>query len=288
MLTCRPPLDSPSQPRYRLPAGACDAHCHIFGPANRFPYAAARTYTPPDAPYEKMEALHRLLGVERAVIVQAACHGTDHSAMLDAIARSNGRYRGVGLVKPDVSDARLQRLHEGGVRAARFNFVPHLGTPPSPDAVQTVAQRVAPLGWHICVHVDGASLLEWLPHLRKLPVPFVIDHMGRIDATQGADAPAFRALLDLASVDNAWVKVSGIDRISAGHRPFTEGLPFVRKLVQAMPQRTLWGTDWPHPNVRGDMPDDGELVDMLFASCPESTLRQRVLVDNPATLYGFS
>lgn len=288
MQTCRPPLSAPSLPRHRLPAGACDAHCHVFGPADRFPYAATRTYTPPDASFEAITALHRLLGIERAVIVQAACHGTDHSALLDAIARSDGRYRGVGLVKPDASDAHLQMLHEGGVRAARFNFVPHLGSPPSLDTVKTVARRIAPLGWHICVHVDGASLLEWLPYLRALPVPFVVDHMGRIDATQGLDAPAFRALLDLASVGNAWVKVSGIDRISAGHRPFHEGLPFVRRLVETIPQRTLWGSDWPHPNVAGDVPDDGELVDTFFTACAEPVLRQQVLVDNPAALYGFT
>jgi predicted TIM-barrel fold metal-dependent hydrolase len=284
---CRPPLDPPSAPRRRLPEGAWDTHCHVFGPAGRFPYAEGRSYTPPDAPYEKMAALHALVGARHAVIVQANCHGYDHAALLDAIARSGGRYRGVALLPPDVDAATIQALHAGGVRGARFNFVPHLGAPPSPEVFDRIVSMIAPLGWHVCLHVDGAMIGELLPRLAGLPVPFVVDHMGRIRARDGLDAPAFQALLGLADVPGAWVKVSGIDRISSGKRPFHEGIPFIRALVEALPDRTLWGTDWPHPNVAGDMPDDGEVVDAFFEACPDPDMQRKVLIENPARLYGF-
>ncbi|AYD63862.1 amidohydrolase [Achromobacter sp. B7] len=271
-----------------MPPGACDAHCHVFGPGNVFPYAEGRSYTPPDAPYAAMAALHAHLGIERAVVVQANCHGSDHSALLDALAQSGGRYRGVALLGADATAVRVRQLHDGGVRAARFNFVPHLGGAPNPAVFDHVVALIAPLGWHLCLHVDGAMLPELLPRLLALPVPFVVDHMGRLKAADGLDSPAMRALLSLADVPQAWVKVSGIDRIASGKRPFAQGIPFVSALVQAMPDRCLWGTDWPHPNVAGDMPDDGELVDTFFQACPDAAVRQRVLVDNPAKLYGFA
>ena len=259
----------------------------MFGPGDVFPYAEGRSYTPPDAPYAAMAALHAHLGIERAVVVQANCHGSDHSALLDALAQSGGRYRGVALLGADATAASVKHLHDGGVRAARFNFVPHLGGAPDPAVFDHVVALTAPLGWHLCLHVDGAMLPDLLPRLLALPVPFVVDHMGRLKAADGLDSPAMRALLSLADVPQAWVKVSGIDRIASGKRPFAEGIPFVRALTQAMPDRCLWGTDWPHPNVAGDMPDDGELVDTFFEACPDAGLRQRVLVDNPARLYGF-
>ena len=287
MSDCRPPLAEPSAPRRRLPPGACDAHCHVFGPADRFPYAQDRSYTPPDAPFEKLAALHGHVGATHAVIVQANCHGHDHAALLDAVARSQGRYRGVALLPPQADAALVRRLHDGGVRGARFNFVPHLGPSPSPDVFERVASLIAPLGWHVCLHVEGAMLGELLPRLARLPVPFVVDDMGRVRARDGLDAPAFRALLDLARVPGAWIKVSGMDRIGDGARPFRESIPFVRALAEALPERTLWGTDWPHPNVAGDMPDDGEVVDAFFEACPDEALRRQVLVENPARLYGF-
>lgn len=284
---CRPPLASPSRPRYALPPGACDTHCHVFGPADVFPYAEGRSYTPPDAPQSRLAALHAHLGIRRAVVVQANCHGADHAALLDALARSEGRYRGVALLGADATPASVRALNDAGVRGARFNFVPHLGGAPDPAVFDHVVGLIAPLGWHLCLHLDGAQLPGLLPRLRALPLPFVIDHMGRVRAADGLDAPAFRALLGLADLPGAWVKVSGLDRIGAGRRPFAEGIPFVRALVEAMPERTLWGTDWPHPNVRGDMPDDGELCDAFFLACPDDEARRQVLVHNPARLYGF-
>ncbi|MDQ2151575.1 amidohydrolase family protein [Alcaligenaceae bacterium C4P045] len=286
MTDCRPPLAEIQTPQHALPKGAWDCHCHVFGPVARFPFAADRRYTPPDAPYEKLAALHQALGIARAVIVQAACHGTDHGALLAAIAASGGRYRGVGLLAPDADRETVAQLHAGGIRGVRFNFVKHLGEPPEPAVVERIADLVASFGWHVAVHLDGASLRDWLPLLQRLPVPFVIDHMARVRASDGPDHPDVRALCDLGDVGNAWVKVSGVDRIASGTRPFAEGVPVMRAILAALPERTLWGTDWPHPNVSGDMPDDGELVDTFFNACPDAALRQQVLVDNPNRLFG--
>jgi 2-pyrone-4,6-dicarboxylate lactonase len=283
---CAAPLEFPSAPERALPAGAWDCHCHVFGPDALFPYAANRAYTPPDAPASRMLALHEHLGVARAVVVQAACHGKDHSALFDAIAQSGGRYVGVGLLDDDATDEQVRALHAGGVRGVRFNFVAHLGKPPSPEVFDRLTELVHPYGWHVALHVDGAALTQILPRLRSLPMPFVVDHMARIRAANGLASEEFQQLLELESVPNAWVKVSGLDRIGNGKRPFDEGLPFVHALVQAMPERTVWGTDWPHPNVRGDMPDEGELVNSFFQACPDAEVRQLVLVDNPGALYG--
>jgi predicted TIM-barrel fold metal-dependent hydrolase len=266
---------------------ACDAHCHVFGPAARFPYAAERSYTPADAPYETLAAMHRRMGLRRAVVVQGSCHGYDHSALLDALKRSGGAYRGVALLPAGGSDADLRVLHEQGVRGARFNFVPHLGGAPSPAAFDAVVARILPFGWHICVHTDIASLKAWLPRLAALPVPFVIDHMARIDAAKGVDDAGFQFLLEVMKLPNAWIKVSGIDRIASAGRPFADGVPCVARLIAAAPARALWGTDSPHPNVAGAVPDEADLIDALFEACPDDDVRHAVLVDNPARLYGF-
>jgi predicted TIM-barrel fold metal-dependent hydrolase len=271
----------------QLPPGACDTHCHIFGPAARFPYAPQRTYTPADASSEQLAALHRSLGIARAVIVQGSCHGYDHAALLDALARGAGSRRGVALLAPDADDAQVRALHAGGVRAVRFNFVEHLGGAPSLEAFKAGVARVAPLGWHVCIHTDIAALRRWLPLLAELPLPFVIDHMARIDASKGVDATDFLFLLEAARLPNAWVKISGVDRISPGGPPFAAGVSCMYKLIEATPERILWGTDWPHPNVTGPVPQENDLVNALFEACPDAALRQLVLVDNPARLYGF-
>ncbi len=281
---CRPPVSQPSPPAQRPPAGSWDCHCHVFGPHARFPYAAARRYTPPDAPAAALLDLHAHLGLTHAVLVQAACHGVDHAALLDAIAASDGRYRGVALLPADADAGFVQSLHAGGVRGARLNFVPHLGTPPSVSQLRDTASLAARFGWHLCLHIDGAGLVDWLPELRRLPVPFVVDHMARVHACAGLDQPAMQALLALAELPNAWVKVSAVDRV-AGAAGLEAGLPFMQAVLQAMPARTLWGTDWPHPNVQGPMPDDGHVLDLFFRACPDADLRQRVLVQNPTALY---
>lgn len=276
---------NPSTPALKLPEGACDAHCHVFGPAAAFPFAASRTYTPVDAPWETLEALHGKLGLARTVLVQASCHGTDNSAMLDAIAKSNGSCRGVAMVGRDVSDAELARLHAGGVRGIRFNFVTHLGQDADLDAVRELAGRIAPMGWHAVVHFDANRLETLAPILKELPLTLVIDHMGRVDASKGTDQPAFRMLLDLMEDPRFWVKVCGAERITRAGPPYGDAVPFGRELVARFSDRVLWGTDWPHPNIKKDMPDDGLLVDLLAQIAPSEALLRKLLVDNPTRLY---
>jgi 2-pyrone-4,6-dicarboxylate lactonase len=279
------PDPNPHVPQYIVPALACDAHCHVFGPAATFPYAPSRAYTPQDAPRERLAALHAVLRIERAVIVQASCHGTDNRAMLDATAHSGGRYRGVAIVDESFGDADYVRLHEGGIRGVRFNFVRHLGGMPDIKVVHDVIQRVTPLGWHLVVHLDAVDIVELSGVLRSLPVPFVIDHMGRVKASAGVDQVPFRALLDLLQVENCWVKVCGCERVSATGPPFHDAVPFARALVEAAPDRVLWGTDWPHPNVGRFMPNDGDLVDLVPLIAPDDASRHKLLVENPARLY---
>lgn len=276
---------NPSVPKLALPAGACDAHCHVFGPAARFPFAPGRTYTPVDGPWEKLVELHDMLGLECTVLVQASCHGTDNSAMLDAIARSNGSCRGVAMVDRDVTDAELRRLDAGGVRGIRFNFVTHLGKDADPDTVRALAERIAPLGWHAVVHFEADRLETLAPILKSLPVTMVIDHMGRVDVGRGMDQPAWRMLLELMEDPRFWVKVSGAERLTRQGPPYRDAVPFARELLARFPDRTLWGTDWPHPNIRKDMPDDGALVDLLAEVAPTPDLLRRLLVDNPTRLY---
>lgn len=276
---------NPSRPKLRLPAGACDAHCHVFGPAARFPFAEGRRYTPVDAPWEKLAELHDLLGIERTVLVQASCHGTDNAAMLDAISKSGGSCRGVAMVAGNVSDDELRRLHEGGVRGIRFNFVTHLGEDADTDTVRRLADRIAPLGWHAVVHFEADRLERLAPVLDMLPVTMVIDHMGRPDASKGTDQPAFTMLKELMADPRFWVKVSGAERITWQGPPYDDAVPFARELVENFPDRVLWGTDWPHPNIKKDMPDDGALVDLLARIAPTEDLLHRLLVDNPTRLY---
>jgi predicted TIM-barrel fold metal-dependent hydrolase len=270
-------------PLYVPPSGACDAHCHIFGPAERFPYAPDRRYTPEDAPREALTALHARLGLCRAVIVQASCHGTDNRAMLDGIAQHPDRYRGVCIADASFTERDFEALHQGGVRGVRFNFVRHLGGAPDPDVFRRVIDRVTPLGWHVVLHLDAPDIAELAPMIAALPLTAVIDHMGRAPATAGIEQPAFQALLALARREHVWVKVSGAERIAAP--PFRDAIPFARALIAVCPDRVLWGTDFPHPNLKHPV-DEADLVDMLQEYGDEAAL-QRLLVDNPARLYGF-
>lgn len=287
MASSEAPDPNPHVPQYSVPALACDAHCHVFGPAATFPYAPSRAYTPQDAPRDRLAALHAVLRIERAVIVQASCHGTDNRAMLDAIAHSGGRYRGVAIVDESFEETDYVTLHEGGIRGVRFNFVRHLGGMPDMKVFHDVIQRVTPLGWHLIVHLDAVDIVELSSVLRSLPVPFVIDHMGRVKASAGMDQVPFRALLDLLKVENCWVKVCGSERVSATGPPFHDAVPFARALVEAAPDRVLWGTDWPHPNVGRFMPNDGDLVDLVPLIAPDDASRHKLLVENPARLYGW-
>ena len=284
--SCLPPDPNPVKPALALPPGACDAHCHVFGPAAKFPYSADRSYTPPDAPVEHLRKLHAHLGISRAVIVHASCHGSEMDVTLDAIASSNGSYRGVAVVEEGVTDQELQRLHAGGIRGIRFNFVKHLGGVPDLRVFYRLLARVKPLGWHIVLHFDAGDILEQRELLGRIDVPFIIDHMGRVRAAEGLDQQPFQALLALYR-DNplAWIKICGAERVSVGKRPFRDAVPFAQALIAIDAGRLLWGTDWPHPNISKDMPNDGELVDLLGEMCPDAAVRQRILVDNPTRMY---
>ena len=284
--SCLPPDPNPVKPRLALPPGACDAHCHVFGPAMKFPYAADRSYTPPDAPVEHLRALHAHLGISRAVIVHASCHGSEMDVTLDAIAASNGNYRGVAVVEDSVSDRELERLHAGGIRGIRFNFVKHLGGVPDLNVFYRLLARIKPLGWHIVLHFDAGDLLEQQALLARIDVPFIIDHMGRVKAVDGLGQKPFQSLLALYRGNPlAWIKICGAERVSAGKRPFRDAVPFAQSLIDIDADRLLWGTDWPHPNITRDMPNDGELVDLLAEMCPDTALRNRILVDNPTRMY---
>jgi 2-pyrone-4,6-dicarboxylate lactonase len=278
------PDPDPVRPKYTPPPLACDAHCHIFGPASKFPYAPERRYTPPDSPKEKLRALHRRLGLSRAVLVQASCHGADNRAMLDAIASSAGAWRGVAMLGDNPTTQELEALHKGGVRGVRFNFVRHLGGAPDQQIFERTLAMIEPLGWHLVLHFDAEDIEAHADLFRRMRVPFVIDHMGRVDAAHGLEQRPFKMLLELMRNPRAWVKVSGPERVSSSGKPFHDTLPFAEALVRAAPDRVLWGTDFPHPNVKV-MPNDGELVDLFARAVPDEGLRKRILVENPARLY---
>jgi len=284
--SCLPPDPDPVKPKIELPPGACDAHCHVFGPASKFPYAPDRSYTPPDAPVEHLRKLHAHLGISRAVIVHASCHGSDMAVTLDAIASSGNLYRGVAVVEDAVTDAELQRLHDGGIRGIRFNFVKHLGGVPDLQVFYRLLARIKPLGWHVVLHFDAGDLLAQRELLARIDVPFIIDHMGRVKAGDGLEQKPFQALLDLYRNNPlAWIKISGAERVSVGKRPFRDAVPFAQALIAIDAGRLLWGTDWPHPNISKDMPNDGELVDLLAEMCPDVRLRDQILVANPTRMY---
>ena len=283
-----PRRDSHRPTAFTPPANACDAHCHVFGPAHTFPFDPDRSYTPPDSGVDDFFVLQETLGLSRAVLVQASCHGTDNRAMVDAMERSGGRFAGVAMIDESFTDADIRALHDAGVRGTRFNFVAHLGGAPELGEFWRIVHRVAPLGWHIVLHFDAKDLPGYSDLLDAMPCPYVIDHMARVDATAGLEQEPFQKLLGLMAGDErCWVKISGAERLTAGGAPpYDDVVPYARALIAAAPDRVLWGTDWPHPNVR-HMPDDGDLIDLLAAFAPDEAVRNRILVANPERLYDF-
>ena len=278
---------APSKPAFKPPPGAVDAHCHVFGPGDVFPYAPERKYTPCDAPKEKLWQLRDYLGFERNVIVQATCHGADNRALVDALRDSNGRARGIATVKQDVTDAELRELDAAGVRGVRFNFVKRLVDTTPRETLLAIAERIKPLGWHIVIYFEAQELPELYEFFTSLPTTVVVDHMGRPDVTQPVDGPEFELFLKLLREHrNFWSKVSCPERLSkSGPDAYEDVIPFARRVVESFPDRVLWGTDWPHPNMKSHMPDDGKLVDFIprIARTPE--LQRKLLVDNPLGLY---
>ena len=286
--------DGPSRPAFRLPQGAVDAHCHVFGPGDEFPYAPERKYTPCDASKRQLFALRDHLGFARNVIVQATCHGADNGAMVDACLASGGKARGVATVKRSVTDQELRHLHAAGVRGVRFNFVKRLVDFTPQDELLEIAGRVAALGWHVVVYFEAADLPELWGFFGALPNTVVVDHMGRPDVTRPVDGPEFALFLKFMREHPAvWCKVTCPERLSDAGPPALRGerhayrdvVPFARRIVDEFPDRVLWGTDWPHPNLRGHMPDDGLLVDFIPHIAPGAEAQRKLLVTNPMRLY---
>ena len=284
----------PSRPTFRVPAGSVDAHCHVFGPAAEFPFAPERKYTPCDASKEQLFALRDHLGFARNVVVQATCHGSDNRAMVDALRAAAGLARGVATVRSDISDADLADLDEAGVRGVRFNFVKRLVDAAPREELERVVAKIAPLGWHVVIYFEAADLADLRDFFLSIPVPLVVDHMGRPDVTKDPYGPEFEAFLDLMRAkDNTWCKVTCPERLSAsgppalnGERsPYADVVPFARRVVEEFGDRVLWGTDWPHPNLTDHMPDDGLLVDFIPHIAPTADQQQALLVDNPLRLY---
>jgi predicted TIM-barrel fold metal-dependent hydrolase len=287
---CLPPDPNVTKPKFAVPAGACDSYCHLFGPRSKYAFVETRKYTPPDAPIAKFQALQKALGLERAVFIQPSIHGKDNSCMLDAIAAGGGRYFGVCGIDDKISDADLQKLHDAGIRGVKFNFVRFLGQRPEIGMFRRVAERVAGMGWHLDLHIAVEDVDELEDDIRKLPLPYVIDHMCRVPVDPGVEHPAFKKLLDFLKNDRCWIRISGIDRIAPGG-PYEAGLPIARSLIDVVPDRVIWGTDWPHPNVfdPNRMPNDTSLLNFVYdAAAGDMGIITRILVDNPKRLYGFA
>lgn len=295
MRYCMPPDPNPRKPGFTPPPNSCDTHFHIFGPPEKFPFASTRQYTPPAAPLEHYLNMSAVIGIERGVVVQPSVHGLDNSVTLDAIEKSGGRFRGVARVDDKASPSDLKKLHEGGIRGVRFNLLDRPRGNVALDVFDKVVERIAEFGWSVDLHIDPKNLLEQEKRIRALPLPVVFDHIARVKPAEGLNQPTFQLLLDLLKKDRFWVKVSGADKIcNAGissYRglPYVEVIPFARAVIEAAPDRVIWGTDWPHSNifVPGKTANDGDLIDLLCEFAPDEKTRKKILVDNPAALYGF-
>ena len=288
---CLPPREV-SRPKLPLPPNACDTHAHVFGPAQRFPYADDRSYTPPDAPLEIYLGMLDAIGFTRGVLVQGSAHGRDNSAMLDALARQPERLRGVAVAEADISRADLRQWNSLGVRGLRFNHffrdgqLHYRGGVPL-SAAEMLAPVMAELGWHLQLWIDVKDLPETIPVLKSLGLPVVIDHMGRTDARAGTASEGFQSLLRAVGDGWCWAKLSGAHRISRDAPDYPDARPFHEALVRANPERLVWGGDWPHPRVEGEMPDAGHLFELFQRWTPDQANQHRILATNPAKLYGF-
>jgi len=276
----------PKTPDFKLPDGAVDAHCHVFGPSPEFPFAPERKYTPCNAGKDQLFALRDHLGFARNVIVQATCHGKDNSAMVDACRTAGDLARGIASVGADITEAEIAEMDQAGVRGVRFNFVKRLVDATPQEVFLSIADKIKAFGWHIVVYFEAQDLEELEPFLKKLPTILVVDHMGRPDVTKGVDHPDFQRFVRLmAENENIWSKVTCPERLTKAGPPYDDVVPYPTAIVDQFPDRVLWGTDWPHPNMKSHMPDDGALVDFIprIARTPEQ--QQKLLVDNPMRLY---
>ena len=292
---CYPPDPNTRKPVFTPPPNSCDTHFHVFGPPEVFPFLSTHEYTPPAAPLEHYIKMLAVIGIERAVVVQPSVHGLDNSATLDAIKNSGGKFRGVGRIDDKTPKSELQKLHEQGVRGVRFNLLDRLRGNVKLDVLDRCVEHIVEFGWSLDLHIDMKNLLEQEKRIRAMPVPVVIDHLARVKPAQGPNQPGFQLLLDFMQLSHVWVKVSGADKIceSPVHDylglPFIEVTPYAQAVIAVAPDRVIWGTDWPHSNnfAPGHTPNDGDLVDLLAEFAPDNAIRQKILVDNPAKLYGF-
>lgn len=284
---CAGPDRALRAPRLRLPAGTVDCHAHVFGPRERFPFSAERSYTPEDCTVEDYRALLDNLGIDRCVIVHGGAHGTDNAVTLDALRAMGPRARGVAVIRPGLGDEALDALHAGGMRGCRISSVVRGGA--RFEHLEDLARETHRLGWHVLIHLHRSEeLVDLAPRLRAIPNPFVLDHLGHVLGAEGTASPGFRALLALLDTGRCWVKLASLYRSSAEPYPHADMLPMIHAVVAARPDRVIWGTNWPHPIYRGAMPNDADLVDLLPRWIPDEAIRHRVLVDNPAALYGFA
>jgi 2-pyrone-4,6-dicarboxylate lactonase len=295
MAYCYPPDPNTRKPKFAPPANSCDTHFHVFGPPEQFPFLSTHEYTPPAAPLEHYRKMIDIIGIGRAVVVQPSVHGLDNSATLDAIKNSGGKFRGVGRIDDQTPKNELKRLHEGGIRGVRFNLLDRPRGNVKLDMLDRCVEYVAGLGWSVDLHIDMKNLIAQEQRIRKMATPVVIDHIARVKPNEGLSQPGFQLLVELAKLDHVWIKVSGADKIcnTRVHTyfglPFVEVIPYARAVIAAAPERVLWGTDWPHSNnfAPGHTPNDGDLIDLLAEFAPDEATRRRILVDNPAALYGF-
>lgn len=277
---------NPAKPDFVLPRGAVDAHCHVFGPEEEFPFASERKYTPCDAGKDKLFELRDHLGFERNVIVQATCHGKDNRALVDACCAAGDLARGIASVDPNITESELVKMHIAGVRGVRFNFVKRLVDATPKEVFSGIAERIVKLGWHIVVYFEAADLEELVPFLESLPTIIVVDHMGRPDVTKGVDHPDFQRFVDLmARNKNIWTKVTCPERLTVAGPPYDDVVDYGAHIVEQFPDRVIWGSDWPHPNMKSHMPNDGELVDFIPRIAQTAEQQQKLLVDNPMRLY---
>lgn len=290
------PFDpNPRRPQWTLPDNACDTHIHVFGPPNMFPYAADRRYEPPAAPIEYYFDVQKITGLGRAIAVQPTAHGTDNAAILDAIAKSGGRIKGIANIDDNTTDEELARLNAGGVVGARFSLMDDRAG--SQAAIEAALPRMQALGWMLDLHVDPQNFVAHESFVRGLTITTVVDHMARCEPAGGTEQPAFRLLLDMLQRGNFWVKIASVSKISARNRigrldpvPYADMLPLARAVIEAAPDRVVWGSDWPHGNTfeLGTVPNEGDLLDFLGAAAPDEAVRRKILVDNPARLFGFA
>lgn len=284
--TCMAPDRDTKTPVYKTMINACDAHCHVFGPRDKFPYSQKATYWPPDTSEEQLRAMHDKIGITRAVLVQASCHGKDNSAMMSAIKNNPKRYKGVCMADDSFTDEDFKYLNENGVKGVRFNFVTHLGGAPDLEMMERVINKVIPLRWHLVIHVNAEDIVKYADFFAKFDLTIVVDHMGRVPTNKGVEQEAFKILCEFMQKPNWWVKISCSERIS-NEPPFYDAIPYAQKLVAIAPERILWGTDCPHPNIKEHMPNDADLLDLFPLMVPDEKLQKQILVDNPARLYGW-